>query len=208
MTLPEDAPAESRSPLLAAAEALLNRLLALDPDSPPRLAPLQGRRLRVELSEPELRFDLWFDADGVRVQPPGDSLRADARFAAAVPALAGLALSGGTAPARVTLEGDVTMVQQVRNLFQGLDPDWEDLLSRFLGDVAAHRLGEAARGLDRYGRETADTLLRNLGEYLTEERRELPAAAEVAAFVDDVDRLREDMDRLAARLARLERDAG
>lgn len=207
MTAAEDDSAEGRSPLLAAVEVLLNRLLALDPDSPPRLAPLQGRCLRVELSEPELRFDLRFEAEGVRLHAPGEGVRADARFAAAVPALAGLALSGGTARARVVLEGDVTMVQQVRNLFQGLDPDWEDLLSRFLGDVAAHRLGEAARSLDRYGRETADTLLRNLGEYLTEERRELPAAAEVAAFVDDVDRLREDVDRLAARLARLARGA-
>ena len=207
MAVEEDAPPPLRSPLLAAAEAMLNRLLALDPDSAPRLAPLAGRRLHVELSEPELRFRLLFEAEGVRLQAPDDETPADARLAAALPALVGLALSGGSSPARVALEGDVTMVQQVRNLFQGLDPDWEDLLSRLLGDVAAHRLGEAARGLNRYGRETAETLLRDLGEYLTEERRELPAAAEVAAFVDDVDRLREDVDRLAARLARLDGSA-
>ena len=38
---------------------------------------------------------------------------------------------------------------------------------------------------------------------MTEESREVVARAELDAFLDDVDALREDADRLAARVARL-----
>jgi ubiquinone biosynthesis protein UbiJ len=44
-----------------------------------------------------------------------------------------------------------------------------------------------------------------MGEYLTEESRDLPAPPEVEAWVEQVDRLREDADRLEARLALLSR---
>jgi ubiquinone biosynthesis protein UbiJ len=45
----------------------------------------------------------------------------------------------------------------------------------------------------------------NTAEYLQEESRALPAALEAQAFYDDVDRLRDGVERAAARLARLER---
>ena len=197
------------APLLAAAEAVLERVLALDPDTPARLAPLAGRRLRVRLTDPRLHLDLLFREQGVAVRPVppateggGDDVP-DATLSASLPGLLGLALSGGGSNARLSLQGDVGVVQQVRRLFEGIEPDWEEQVSRVFGDVVAHRMGEAARGLGRYGRETTDTALRNLGEFLTEERGQIPPAAEVAAFLEDVDRLREDVDRLAARVARL-----
>jgi len=47
-----------------------------------------------------------------------------------------------------------------------------------------------------------------MGEYLTEESRDLPARPEVEDWIAQVDRLREDADRLEARLALLERRHG
>jgi ubiquinone biosynthesis protein UbiJ len=41
-------------------------------------------------------------------------------------------------------------------------------------------------------------------EYLQEEGRDLPTPTEVEEFLADVDRLRDDAERLEARLARLE----
>jgi ubiquinone biosynthesis protein UbiJ len=45
----------------------------------------------------------------------------------------------------------------------------------------------------------------NTAEYLQEESRVVPAALEAQAFYDDVERLRDGVERAAARLARLER---
>ena len=44
----------------------------------------------------------------------------------------------------------------------------------------------------------------NAAEFLQEERRVLPAALEARAFYADVERLRDDVERAAARLTQLE----
>ena len=45
-----------------------------------------------------------------------------------------------------------------------------------------------------------DTFARNVSEYLTEESRDVPARVEVEEFLEGVDRLREAVDRLEARV--------
>ena len=45
-------------------------------------------------------------------------------------------------------------------------------------------------------------------EYVTEESRDVVPKAELDAFHDDVDALRDDLERLAARVARLNRAGG
>ena len=59
-----------------------------------------------------------------------------------------------------------------------------------------------------FGRRAGDTLARNTAEYLTEESRDLPARVEVEEFLEDVDRLREAVDRLESRVAALARPQG
>ena len=83
------------------------------------------------------------------------------------------------------------------------EPDWEEELSRLVGDVAAHRLGSVARGLADWGLKAADTLALDAGEFLTEESRQIPTRYELEEFLDAVDTMRNDVDRLEARLDRL-----
>ena len=96
------------------------------------------------------------------------------------------------------------MAQQVRRFFRDLDVDWEEGLATYLGDAPAHQIGRLVRGVRGWFAESRDAAGRNLAEYLTEERRDLPPRAELDAFLDDVDRLRSDADRLAARVTLLE----
>jgi ubiquinone biosynthesis protein UbiJ len=56
----------------------------------------------------------------------------------------------------------------------------------------------------QWGRQAADSLARNVGEYLQEEGRDVPARAELEHFLDAVDHLRDDVDRADARLKLLE----
>ena len=67
--------------------------------------------------------------------------------------------------------------------------------------------GFARDALD-FGRRAGDTFARNISEYLTEESRDLPVRIEVEEFLDGVDRLREAVDRLDARVAAAERSRG
>lgn len=58
----------------------------------------------------------------------------------------------------LSLEGDVMLAATIAELAQGLRWDWEDDLSRVVGDVAAHRIGRAVR--------TVGSELSGLGERL------------------------------------------
>ena len=56
-----------------------------------------------------------------------------------------------------------------------------------------------------WGRATAKAMLLNSAEYLREESRDLVAPGEMADFIDDVDRARDDVERLEARIERVAR---
>ena len=46
----------------------------------------------------------------------------------------------------------------------------------------------------------------NIREYLQEEAREVPSRSEVESFGDDVNTLRDDVERLAAKVQRLKEE--
>ena len=86
-------------------------------------------------------------------------------------------------------------------MLQLLRPDLEEPLSRLIGDVPAYGLGSLVRRALGYASDSSRTVARNAGEYFTHERRELVTRAEAGEFLDGVDRLREQADRLEARVA-------
>ena len=85
-----------------------------------------------------------------------------------------------------------------------LRPDLEAGLARIIGDIPAFGIGSLLRKALGYGRTSLATQAQNVGEYLAHERRTLVPRAEAAQFLEGVDALREDTDRLAARVTRLE----
>ena len=98
------------------------------------------------------------------------------------------------------LSGDAETAQDFQRLLGLAKPDIEEELSGVVGDIAAHRLGSFARSLGRWGREARSTMGANIREYLQEESRETPSRYEVDRFAKDVGTLRDDVDRLEARL--------
>jgi len=209
-----DTPAWLQQGGLRVIERGLNQLLARDPETPRRLEPLVGQRLHVHLTDTPVSVSCRFEADGLRlgtVSPeaePDDERSADATVRASIAGLTALAASRGRRSRDVSFEGDIGVVQEVKRLFGELEIDWEEQLSRLTGDVVAHQVGSAVRGGVSWGRHVGETFLRNLGEYVTEERRLLPGSLELADFGDDVAALRTAADRLEARLRRLERHYG
>lgn len=196
----------SEEPLLQPLESLLNRHLAASSRARALAASLQGRALDVRVAHTPLRLRFAVDDGRLAVRSAGDG-EPDAVIEG--PPLSLAALAGPRAEDRVRagsvrISGDAGVAQSFRDLFAAARPDFEEELSRLTGDVAAHHLARAARDALGFGRRVADTFARNLGEYLAEEGREVPARPEVESLLGAVDRLREDVDRFEARLARLE----
>ena len=105
------------------------------------------------------------------------------------------------------LSGDAALADQFRQLLVFARPDIEEELSAIVGDVAAHRMGEMARGLGRWGRAARSTTGANIREYLQEESRDVPSRYEIDKFAADVGTLRDDVDRIEARLNKLQDDS-
>ena len=103
----------------------------------------------------------------------------------------------------VEIRGDATLAQKYRELALLLRPDVEEELSLAVGDVAAHQIGRAARAAFSFGRRAAATTVQNVAEYFAHEQRDLVPRAEGDQLLKGVDALREDVDRLEARLDQL-----
>jgi ubiquinone biosynthesis protein UbiJ len=119
-------------------------------------------------------------------------------------ALAGPQAEGALRKGGVRIEGDAEVAQKFRDLLAEAQPDFEEELARVIGDVGARRIANVARDVFGWGRKAAGSFAGNVAEYLQEEGRDVPARVEVDEFLEGVDRLRNDAERLEARLARLE----
>jgi ubiquinone biosynthesis protein UbiJ len=105
----------------------------------------------------------------------------------------------------VRIDGDNQSAQRFSKALASLDIDWEEQLSHVTGDIAAHEIGRGVRAALHEGRRVASTGRENLSEYLTEEARLLPHRLEIEDFLAEIDTLRDDSERLAARIALLEK---
>lgn len=104
----------------------------------------------------------------------------------------------------VNLSGDAATAQRFQKLLGYAKPDVEEELSQFIGDAAAHRLARIAHGVGAWARHARSTMGANIREYLQEESRDVPTRYEVERFATAVGVVRDDVERLAARLTRLE----
>jgi len=189
---------------LAAAETAINKALGMDPVSAQRLARLEGRVIAIHIDPPALTLYLLPDQHGLMLMGRYEG-EPKLRLSGNPSAFAKLAAGNdGGIPAGITIEGDAKLASELQAIAAGLDLDWEEQLSRITGDSIAHQTGRLLRGSGAYLRQTANTLGLNLEEFLKEEARLLPQRFEVEEWVSDVDRLRDDVARLEARLARLD----
>ncbi|MCB1918570.1 MAG: SCP2 sterol-binding domain-containing protein [Candidatus Competibacteraceae bacterium] len=189
--------------IAAGLETALNRYLRLDPEALPRLAELEGAVIAIEPEGFGMTLYLLPDSQGIRVADHCEG-ELTVRIRGALPALIrqwrGQSVSG-----EISVEGDSAVGRQFQTLLTRLDIDWEEHLSKMLGDVLAHQAGALWRRFQDWRQRAATTLLRDSGEYLQQELWALPPRPAVDAFLSAVDVLREDTDRLEARIARLRR---
>jgi ubiquinone biosynthesis protein UbiJ len=192
--------------VLLALETAINAWLKLDETALPRLATLQHKIIRLHITGLELNLYFFPGSDGIQVMGNYEG-EADATIHSSVMNL--LRLSAADNAGKVMLEtdayieGDTGLGTAFSNILQDIDIDWEELLSHLVGDIVAHGAGNFVRESTGWLKESWDSMRMNLGEYVTEESRIMPPEAEVAHYLDQVDTLRMDTDRMEARIKRL-----
>jgi ubiquinone biosynthesis accessory factor UbiJ len=114
-----------------------------------------------------------------------------------------LALHDEAAYREIEMQGDMELAQEVSFLARNLAWDVEEDLSKFVGDVAAHRIVSGAKGLARWGREAGLRTAQGAAEYWTEESPLVASRVKVEDFVRAVAELRDAVDRLDKRIQKL-----
>ena len=197
---------------LATLEQLLNWAIRHDPEAFAELEGAHGRIICIELVGLGQRLYLIPDPGGIQLLGDYED-EADCTISGTPWSLAlmGQDDKGGADQlfeGAVQISGDSELGKQFGRFVSKLDIDWEEELSKLTGDVIAHEMGNLARGLTQWGRECLNTSGHNIQEYLQEEIRLLPTRYEIERFLADVDRLRDDLERLDARICRLRNRAG
>ena len=186
-------------------QAVVDRNVAGSPRARALLTELEGRSLAIVARYTPWRVTL--SAAGGRLLLSRAATEADATLSGTPFALLSMTRED---PQQVIRRGDVQIAGdgQVAGGFQELAlllrPDLEGELAQVIGDVPAFGIGSLLRKAMSYGRSVASTGAQNVGEYLAHERRALVPRAEAKEFLEEVDALRESVDRVAARVARLE----
>jgi ubiquinone biosynthesis protein UbiJ len=104
----------------------------------------------------------------------------------------------------VTIEGDADFANAISQLSQTLRWEAEGDLSKVVGDIAAVRIVAAAKAVFASVTSTPHKLLENAAEYFLEENPTLLRPQAVADFSSEVNRLRDDVERIGKRIAKLE----
>jgi ubiquinone biosynthesis accessory factor UbiJ len=193
-------------PLLTFVEHELNRLIGESTAARDLLEGLNGTSFAVHVEGLGVTAVLHAERERLRVGTSADGATATLR-ATPLDLLKLVRAEGvsGVKRSQANLSGDLQVAERYSQLLKLARPDIEDEVAKWLGDVPAHALGEFARGAGAWLARAAGALRMNTAEYLQEESRAMPAPLEADAFYSDVERLRDDIERTAARLTRLER---
>lgn len=183
-----------------AAARAANHVLRTAPLAMQRLARHAGRTASFAVGPVHVSLTVQTTGE-VTGAVPGAAHDLEVRIAP--PLLPRLAARDEAAWREVAMSGDMELANDISFIARNLSWDVEEDLSRVVGDVAAHRAVSAARAAHRWGRESALRLSQGAAEYWTEESPLIASRVKVAAFVDEVTRLRDDLERLARRIDRL-----
>lgn len=194
---------------LTAISKAMNQYLQLDPRSPTRLQPLRGKAICINITPPGVKFFVYIHEDSIEVtasEPP----HLDCQLIGGPISFAQMNFAPDTAMGQllrgnVRIEGDIDVALAFQHLLQDLDIDWQGLMAQFTGDAVAHQASQFFRGLRQWGDESAHSMQENITEYLQEEVRQVPPREEVNDFFADIDALTLQVDRLSARVEKLQR---
>ncbi|MDP2247925.1 MAG: hypothetical protein Q8J65_07305, partial [Nitrosomonadales bacterium] len=133
----------------------------------------------------------------------GESPSPDASVSIPLPVVMRLLANDDAAATLATLEGDTELAATLAKVLRGMSWEYEEDLSRVIGDIPAHQIAEFGRKAASEIKSQSINLAQMLSEYWQEEQPMIAKKRHVDAFNREVDTLREDTERLEKRIAKL-----
>ena len=192
------------TPILSiTAETMINQALKADLDHALLLKPLHGKSLLIDITDWKLKILMLPIQDKIHVRINTDE-HADATMKAPLRPFIAFAKEANKPGAfqqhKLQVSGDLGTLQAYQTFFQQLNLDWEVLLASLIGNTAAAGIGKSLKKLMGWQKQAFQSTCADVTEYLQEEQRLLVSKEEVEDFYEDLAQLRQDVDRLNAKL--------
>jgi len=196
-----------QSLFLSSLEVVINRALPFDPVAEQKVRQLNGKKLAVRTHTPEIVATVIFSGDSIHIMAGIDNSIDDEPAADAYMETSSLTMARQAMrsheqgiDSNISIVGNQDLIDDIHHIVSLLDIDWEEPLSHFVGDVAAHQMGNVGRGLLRWSKQTFDTLI--TGSDITGSGSPLHSRTS-EAFQDHaeaVSKVRADVDQLQQRI--------
>lgn len=185
---------------------MINRYLLLDEKTHQRLEKLQDRIVTIELLPFHFIFQLIFTPSGVEIKEGGEEA-AETIVRGTPLQMLHMFISRDNRKQffaeDLQIEGNADLGQQVVDLFDEMDIDWEEQLAKVTGDVPSYHIHRIANGVQKWLKKTTATLRDDVSDFLHEETLWLPSKTALNEFYHEIDTLRMDVDRIEARFKHL-----
>ncbi|MFB3115917.1 MAG: SCP2 domain-containing protein [Gammaproteobacteria bacterium] len=191
--------------LLDSIEKMVNKVLSLDEETVALLATLTGNVIEIDVLDTEFRMFILPSGKGVTLETDYEG-KADVAIKGTPSALLGMISAEKIGAGDVEINGNVELAKKFQSILRDVEIDWEEYLSQFVGDIAAHKIGNFLRRVSRFAKESGKTIGMDISEYLRYEKEALLDKSEVDEFNQAVDNIRDDVERLQKRLERLEKE--
>ena len=103
----------------------------------------------------------------------------------------------------INIEGDTHLAAELAKVFANMRWDYEDDLSKVVGDIPANKIGEFSRKTVNAVKETTTNIAEMLSEYWQEEKPMIAKKRHIETFNEQVDTLRADTARFEKKLQKL-----
>lgn len=185
--------------------ALLQHLIAQNNWAMPMLKPHAGKS--AELNGILFKTGLVILENG-SLAAAGESRSPDAVITIPPSVLPRLLAKDEAAKQQIKIEGDTGLATALARVFSEMRWDYEDDISKLIGDVAAHRTGTLLQNTANTFKASLINLAEMLTEYWQEETPMLAKKRHVEQFNSEVDQLRADTERLQKRIEKLAATSG
>lgn len=187
-------------------ELLVNQAIKLDPDAHSRLEPLEGKIIKIILTDLNSDFYIVIEDGLILVKAELDK-KPNAELKGSAASFFNLAMSEKGSDSifkgEVHFAGEIGTAQSFQNFFKQLDIDWEEHLSQYTGDILAHQMISSGKKVGDWLQKTVNTAKQNFSEYIRFEAKLSPASIELENFYDAIADLKSDTEKFKQRVARL-----
>ncbi len=185
--------------------ATFNRYLSCDPERAQALASIDGKVLWLTFKEPQ--HTLAMQVAGHTLRAADNDAHSDAAIVVSVNVLtdklAGADQNQLLKNGSIEIQGDSHIASVFNKVLQEVEIDWQDIISKYTGDVIAHQLAAGAQAVHSIMHNLRENARLDMRDYLQDDLQVAVTQGEIDDFIEHVDALRAQTDRIEARLNKL-----